>query len=100
MGTSADLVREGFTQGGNLSVQTSATGTNWVSLSSQACVKLTISNQTGTSLEVRQDGAGVGFVLPTGLVFTFEGITNANQLSVRRVDTSNTQVTASTRWVL
>jgi hypothetical protein len=100
MGTTADLTREGFTQAGNLSVQTSSSGSTWVSLSSQACVKLTISNQTGTSLEVRQDGAGVGFVMPTGLVFTFEGISNANQLSLRRVDVSNTQVTASTRWVL
>jgi hypothetical protein len=99
MGTTSDLVRAGYSLGGNLSVQTAATGTNYTAFASQDCVKLTISNQTGTSLEVRQDGAGVAFAMPTGLVFTFEGITNANQLAVRRVDTSNTQVTASARWV-
>jgi hypothetical protein len=84
--------------GGHLSLTTNATGTNWTAFGSQACKQLTLSNQTGTTLEVRQGGAGVGFQIPDGAFYTFFGITNANQLSVRRVDTSNTQVTVTARW--
>lgn len=87
-----------MTSGGNLSAQTAATGTNWTSYGSQSCKQLTLSNQSGTTIEVRQGGAGVGLQIPTGAFYTFFGITNANQLEVRRVDTSNTQVTITARW--
>lgn len=87
-----------MTAGGNLSVQTAATGTNWTAFASQALKQLTVSNQTGTNLEFRQGGAGVGFIVPNISIFTFFGITNANQIEVRRVDTSNTQVTVTARW--
>jgi hypothetical protein len=85
-------------QGGNLSVTTSATGTNWTAFASQACKQLTICNDTGTNLEFRQGGAGAGMRVLDGTYYTFFGLTNANQLEVRRVDTSNTQVTATARW--
>lgn len=84
--------------GGNFSLQTNATGTTFTAFSNQACKQLTISNQSGTTIEVRQDGAGVAFQIPTGAFYTFFGITNANQLDVRRTDTSNTQVTITARW--
>lgn len=84
--------------GGNISAQTAATGTNWTAYGSQACKQLTLSNQSGTTIEVRQGGGGVGLQIPTGAFYTFFGITNANQLEVRRVDTSNTQVTITARW--
>ena len=84
--------------GGNLSVTTAATGTNYTAFGSQACKQLTISNQSGVTIEVRQGGAGVAFQIPTAAFYTFFGITNANQLDVRRVDTSNTQVTVTARW--
>jgi len=83
---------------GNISVTTAATGTNWTALANTPLKRLFFSNQTGTTLEVRQDAAGVGIQIPTASFFTFSGINNANQLSVRRVDTSNTQVTATARW--
>ena len=84
--------------GGNIAATTAATGTNWTTLSTVPLKAITVSNQTGTTIEVRQGGAGTGFQIPTATLFTFKGITNANQLSIRRVDTSNTQVTVSARW--
>ena len=87
-----------MTTGGNLSVQTAATGTNWTAFASQACKQLVISNQTGVTLEVRQGGAGVAVQVFSPSYFPFYGLTNANQLEVRRFDTSNTQVTATARW--
>jgi hypothetical protein len=84
--------------GGHTSVQTAATGTNWTAFASQACRQLTVSNQTGTTIEFRQGGSGVGFQIPDGAFFTFFGLTNANQIDARRVDTSNTQVTVTARW--
>lgn len=87
-----------MTTGGNLSVTTAATGTNWTAFASQACKQLTVSNQTGVTIEFRQGGAGVGFQVPAGAFYTFFGITNANQFEARRFDTSNTQVTVTARW--
>lgn len=95
---SAILVTPALSSSGNTSAQTAATGTNWTAFSSQALKQLTISNQTGATLEFRQGGAGVGFQVPTANFYTFFGLTNANQLEVRRVDTSNTQVTVTARW--
>ena len=82
----------------NGSVQTAATGTNYTALAARACRVVHIFNNTGTDIEVRQDGAGVAVPVYAGTYFTFRGIDNANQLAVRRVDTSNTQVTALYRW--
>jgi hypothetical protein len=84
--------------GGNISVQTAVTGTNYTAFASQACKQLTISNQSGTVVEVRQGAAGVALQIPTGAFYTFFGITNTNQLEVRRTDVSNTQVTLTARW--
>jgi hypothetical protein len=83
---------------GHIDAQTNATGTNWTAFGSQACKQMLISNQTGVSLEVRHGGSGVGVRIPTGAMMPFYGLTNANQLEVRRVDTSNTQVTVQARW--
>lgn len=74
------------------SAQTAATGSNWTALSSQACFECTILNTTGTTIEIRRGGSGTGLPIPSGNAYTFRAITNANQLSIRRVDTSNTQV--------
>lgn len=87
-----------LSSGGNLSATTAATGTNWTAFGSQSLRQLTISNQTGATLEFRQGGAGVGFQVPTANFYTFFGLTNASQIEVRRVDTANTQVTITARW--
>ena len=87
-----------MSSGGNISAQTASTGTNWTAFGSQTCKQLNLSNQSGTTIEVRQAGAGVGLQIPTGTFYTFFGISNTNQLSIRRVDNSNTQVTVTARW--
>jgi hypothetical protein len=84
--------------GGNTSAQTAATGTNWTAFASQDCKQLTLVNNTGTTIEFRQDGAGVGIAVPDQTYFPIYGISNVSQVSVRRVDTANTQVTVAARW--
>ena len=83
---------------GHISVQTNATGTNWTALEEVRASRITLSNQTGTTIEVRQDGAGVGLQIPTGTFFTFFILGLTSQLEVRRVDQSNSQVTITARW--
>lgn len=86
------------TSAGNISVQTAAVGSDWTAFASQTCERLIVLNTTGTTLEFRQGGAGASLQIPNSAGFTFEGITNANQIEIRRVDLSNTQVTAYCRW--
>lgn len=86
-------------QGGNLNVQTSATGASFVVIAAQACRQVTIANNnTSVAIEVQQDGVGVAFPVFAGTYFTFYGITDSSQLGVRRVDQSGTQVTVNARW--
>lgn len=84
--------------GGNISITTASTGTNFTAFASQVCKQLTLSNQSGTVVEVRQGATGVALQIPTGAFYTFFGITNTNQLDVRRTDVSNTQITLTARW--
>jgi hypothetical protein len=88
------------TQGGAMLVTTSAIGDEWVQLDSQAAFKATISNQSGTSIDVKQGSEGVGFTIPTGQIFEFEGMVNTDELYAKRTDESNTQVTVAFRWAL
>lgn len=83
---------------GNTIVATTIVGTNWIPFPAQACERLIVVNTTGTALEVRQDGTGIGLPIPDGAGFTFEGISNASQLEVRRKDTANTPVDVYARW--
>jgi hypothetical protein len=76
----------------HMSVSTAATGTNYTAFGSQACLLLDVVNTSGTDIEVTRGGTGVAIRLPNNSARMFGAITNASQLSVRRVDTSNTQV--------
>jgi hypothetical protein len=87
-----------MTTGGNLSAQTTTLGNTYQPFASQACKQMTISNQTGTMIEVQQGGSGVGYQIPTGAMMPFFGLTNANQLGVKRADNGTTQVTVTARW--
>lgn len=97
-GGERQVVVPALTSGGNLSLQTAATGTTYTAFGSQACKQLTVSNQTGFMILVQQGGSGVGFQVPAGAVVPFFGLTNANQLGIKRADDSNTQVTVTARW--
>lgn len=87
-----------FSAGGNLSVSSNADGVSFVTLPAQACTQLTVINDTNFSFEVRQGGAGVAVPVLAQSSFTFFGVTNANQLSVRRKDNEVEVVNIYARW--
>jgi hypothetical protein len=80
--------------GGAIEAQTDGSdGSTWVAYASQACAVLDLFNNTGTAIEYRRDGAGVAITIPDGLSRQIRGITDADEIEVRRVDQSATQVT-------
>lgn len=91
-------VHPGFATGGNISVSTAANGTDFVVFTARACAQLTVVNDSDVVFEVRQGGAGVACPVLSQSSFTFFGISNANQLSVRRKDTGTEPLTVYARW--
>lgn len=87
-----------ISSGGHISLTTDSSGTAFTAFSSQTCTQLTISNNTGTTLEVEQGGSGVALPIFPASYYTFFGLTDASNLSVRRVDQSTTSVTVTARW--
>ena len=81
--------------GGNAEVATN--GANYAAFAAQVCRQATIVNDTGFTILVRQGGAGTGLPIRDGLAFSFLGITNLNQLSVKRKD-DGAAVTVQARW--
>jgi hypothetical protein len=76
-----------------LTLTTNATGTTWTAFGSQSCNALDLTNSTSVAIEYRRGGAGNAMQVLSGASRLIVGITNANQIEVRRVDTSNTQIT-------
>lgn len=81
------------TSGTILSLTTNTTGTTYTAFSSQSCTALDIVNNTGVTIEYRRNGTGTAMQIPDKSARLVLGITNANQIDIRRTDTSNTQVT-------
>ena len=92
-------VRPKMNSGGFINATTASTGANFTAFASQACTSLGIMNGTGQTLEFRQGGSGATLYVPDGTGFYFDGITNCNQIEVRRQDQSNTQLVVRGRWV-
>lgn len=82
-----------YTSGTILSLSTSVAGGTFVSFGSQVCTVLDIVNDTGADLEYRRGGAGDTVKIQSGTGRKVYGISNADQISLRRVDVSNTPVT-------
>ncbi len=82
-----------FSSASIVSAQTASTGTNYTAFSSQACWGLDIVNNSGVAIEYRRGATGSTIPIPSGTSRLITGIYNANQIDIRRVDTSNTQVT-------
>lgn len=76
-----------------LSLTTAATGTNYTAFSSQTCQSLDIVNTSSVAIEYRRGATGNAMTILSGSSRLVVGITNANEIDVRRVDTSNTQIT-------
>jgi hypothetical protein len=76
----------------SLPLTTSSTGTQYVAFTSSACIALDIINNTGTVIEYRRNATGTAVQIATGSARLVTGITNANQVDVRRTDVSGVQV--------
>ena len=74
-----------------MAVETAAVGTEYTAFGAQACDGLVIDNHSGQSMQVKKGATTT--VIPTGVSRYIGGIANANEISLRRVDTSNTQLT-------
>jgi hypothetical protein len=94
------VVTPKLTTGGNLSVTTNnSNGSTYTAYANQVCSQLTISNDSlATNIDVIQGGSGAAFEVLSGTYYTFFGLTNANQISVRRNDQSTTPIVISARW--
>lgn len=76
-----------------LALSTAATGSSYTAFATQACSALDIVNNTGVTVEYRRGASGVAMQIPTGSARMVIGITNADQIQVRRTDSSNTPAT-------
>lgn len=75
------------------SIQTSATGATWVSFASAPGHLLRIENSNDVAIEYRRGGAGTAMSIQPWMYREVDLEANANEISVRRVDQSNTQIT-------
>lgn len=76
-------------------LQTSATGSNWVTFPAAACSEMDLMNNTGVTLEYRRGGAGAGFPILNQQARLIVALADASEISIRRVDLSNAQVVAN-----
>lgn len=78
-----------------VALTTSATGATYTAFASQACEQLDLVNTApaAVDLEIRRGGSGNTIIVPAGSSRMFVGLSNANDLQVRRFDQSNTQIT-------
>lgn len=86
-------VNASIPQASSVSVVSASAAATFALFPSTACTALSVVNNSGTSIEVQRGGAGSTIPLLSGQSYLFVGITNANQLGIRRVDLSATAVT-------
>lgn len=91
--TDANQARELYSAVTILNTATSpSSGTAFATLATVTCSMVDIINTTGVDLEVRRGGAGLTLVIQAGQSRMIQGITNANQIQLRRVDLVATTV--------
>lgn len=77
-------------------VQTASTGSNFTALPSYEARNVTLLNNSGFDVEVRKVGTtNAPFPVLYGTGYTFGVKENANELELRRIDQSDTQVTVN-----
>lgn len=76
-----------------LNQQTAAAGASFSTFANTPCKQLDIVNNSGADIVYQRNGAGGTMRVPNGSSRMVQGITNANQIGIRRLDSSNTQVT-------
>lgn len=88
----AALSRETYSAVTILSLTTSTTGATFVAFGALACTSLDLVNVSAVDVEYQRGGAGATMTVPAGSSRLIQGITNANQIGVRRSDNNNAQV--------
>jgi hypothetical protein len=82
---------------GTTSVTTSATGSEFVALPAARALQANLLNYSGTDIEWRI-GTGTPITLKANMGYTVTGLQNANNVSLRRVDQSNTPTTVQVHF--
>ena len=95
LGTAATATLQRFTPVTIGTVTTSDTGANWVALADHAGRYVDFQNTSEHDLEYQRGGAGNSMRIPASSGRVIPVSANANELSVRRVDTDNAQITCS-----
>lgn len=91
-------IKQVLLDSGNIQLSTLAAGATFVSFPNVQCTQVTISNASGVTIDVRQGGAGDSMQIPNNTVVYLHGLTNANQLAVRRTDQAAAVVKITGRW--
>ncbi|AXF51432.1 hypothetical protein PQA73_gp04 [Erwinia phage Pavtok] len=73
-------------------INTAANGTDYVAFPNVAAEMLDITNDTGVDLEYRRTASANTFPILAGQSRLITGITNTNQISIRRADVGTAQV--------
>lgn len=87
-----------FSASGNVNIETSTAGANFISFPDLPLKQFSISNDTDYTVEVQQDGSGAAYPVKAQSTESFFGITNANQLAVRRKDQVDEPLSVCGRW--
>lgn len=74
-----------------LSCATAVNGANWTAFEPHACRQMSVVNNSGADLEFRRGGAGLALPILNRMAYLILGITDANQISIRRIDQSDEQ---------
>lgn len=90
----ANLARETYSTVTILAAATPAAGgTAFTLFAAQVCTALDVVNPNSVDVEYQRNATGNTMTIPAGASRLIQGITNANQIGVRRVDQSTTAVT-------
>jgi hypothetical protein len=81
------------------SVVTPSNGTGWETLTGITCNTVLVDNDTSYEIEIRKNtGNMVAKTIEPSSIFRIEGISNSNEIDVRRVDQSTTQLSMVWEW--
>lgn len=88
-GGSGPLVPSSVLSASAATPETNVTAGAFTVYGDAACTGMTLDNQSGVDIDYQRNGAGGYITIPHGQSREIEGITNANQIGVRRSDYAN-----------
>lgn len=87
-----------ISSGGNLRLTLTNGTSTFLPFGDQACSRLLLINATGQTVEFQRGGAGDAVPLLNGMTVPIEGLTNANQISVKRSGVNNAGEVVGAVW--